>query len=111
MLSTVPVLVVALAESALEHLAFLVHQENAEGVEVDQGANRHRHLRQQLINVKNRTELLRKMRQNSQRPVLPLHPPVEPRVIDRHRHAAGNQRQQRPVLFGKRAHRASIADR
>ena len=44
------------------------------------------------------------MRQRLQRAILPVHAPVQPRVVDRHRDARGDQTHQRAILLGVRLH-------
>ena len=93
-------LVVAFAETVAQQFPLRVHQHDAEGIVVDQRANGRRDLAQQLVQIQNRTEFLRQMRQHAERAVLVFDPPVEPGVVDRHRNPAREQPQQRAVMLG-----------
>ena len=57
---------------------------------------------QQLVEVEDRAEFLRKVRQGFQRAILPVDAPIEPRVVDGHGHARGDQLQQRAILLADR---------
>ena len=51
-------LVVALAKTTAELLAFFIHQEDAECIVVDNGSDSHRDLGQEFVQVEDRAELL-----------------------------------------------------
>jgi hypothetical protein len=64
------------AEPAAQQFLVGIDQINTEGVVVNQRANGRGDLAQQLVQIENRAELLRKVRKRPQRPVLPVHPAV-----------------------------------
>ena len=82
-----------------QHFALGVHQQNAEGVEGHQRMSGLGDLAQQFVQIENRAEFLRQMRQRLERAVLAVDAAVEPRIVDGHRHARGDQLQQRAILL------------
>ena len=95
-------LVVANAEEVLQRLRLVVHRENAERVVVHQVAHGARDLGEQLVQIQDGRKFARDVGQCLQRAVLPLHAPVEPRIVDRRADARRNQPHQRAVVFGIR---------
>ena len=93
-------LVIPHAEPVPQHGAVRVEQHDAERVVVDQRANRLRDFSEQFIEIENRAELLRQMREHSQRSIRAIHPPVQSRVVDRNGDPACDQAQQRAVVLG-----------
>src|ERR1700734_2959208 len=57
---------------------------------------------QQLIQIEYRAEFLRQMRKRLQRTVLPVHAPVETRIVDGYGHPGRDQLEQRAILFAIR---------
>src|SRR5581483_3053331 len=92
-------LIVTFAEAMPQHLTFGIQEQNAESVEGHQRMNGVRYLAEQLVQIQDRTEFLRKMSQGLQRPVLPVHTPVQPGILDRDRYARSDQLQQSAVLL------------
>ena len=82
-----------------QNLLLRVHQQDAEGVESHQRAHGLGDFAQQFVQIENRAELLREMRQRLERAVLPIDAPVQARVVDGDRDARGDQLQQGAILL------------
>ncbi len=93
--------IVTNAKAVAQQLLLGIHQQNAEGVVVDQGSHGGGDLAQQLVEIENRAELLRELRQRTERPVLLMHAPVETRVFNRPRDARCDQAHEAAVLITK----------
>ena len=95
-------LVVTDAEAVAQQLPFGIHQQDVEGVVINQAAHRAGDLGQQLVDVQDRRKLLRNGGQGFERAVLSLDAAVEAGIIDRDGHSGGDQAQQGAVVFGVR---------
>src|SRR5208282_4019700 len=88
-----------LRESVLQFFSSRVDQKNAEHLVVDQAVEQFGDAFEQLVQVENRREFARNLVQQEQCARLTRYTRVQPRILDAHRHARCDQRQQAFVLF------------
>ena len=90
-------------EPVLQFLSRRIQQQDAEHLVVDQAAEQFGNALEQFIHVQNGGELARDLVQQNQRPRLACGAGVQAGILDSHRHARADQRQQPLVFFGEAA--------
>src|SRR5208283_3222813 len=91
----------ALRKPVLQFFTLLIEEKNAEHLVVDEAFEQFGDALEQFVQIENRRKFARDLVQQKQGTSLASDAGVQSRILDAHRHARSDQRQQAFVLFGE----------